>query len=144
MKEKEFARLVREHKATIYTVCYMFSDDADEVANLFQEVLIRLWKGLGDFRGDSSPKTWIYRISLNTCISETRRTRRHEHVSLDMTANLFEDNDAETRRIVFWLILSALLILPPMRKRRRRYQDILSHLEELRRTLRIERSEPRD
>ena len=42
-RELEFAALVREHKQTIYTVCYMFSQDQDEVADLFQEVLINLW-----------------------------------------------------------------------------------------------------
>ena len=41
--EKQFAQTVAEHKSTIYTVCYMFSQDADEVNDLFQEVLVNLW-----------------------------------------------------------------------------------------------------
>ena len=45
--EKEFARVVREQKSTIYTVCYMFSKDNDEVNDLFQEILINLWKEIG-------------------------------------------------------------------------------------------------
>lgn len=44
--EKQFAQTVAEHKSTIYTVCYMFSQDADEVNDLFQEVLVNLWKGI--------------------------------------------------------------------------------------------------
>lgn len=40
--EQDFSRIVREHKSTIYTVCYMFSKDEDEVNDLFQEVLINL------------------------------------------------------------------------------------------------------
>ena len=40
--ESEFERMVRENRSTIYTVCYMFSNDQDEVADLFQEVLINL------------------------------------------------------------------------------------------------------
>ena len=40
--EQICSRLVRDNKSTIYTVCYMFSKDKDEVADLFQEVLIRL------------------------------------------------------------------------------------------------------
>ena len=47
--EKEFARVVREQKSTIYTVCYMFSKDNDEVNDLFQEILINLWKGFDSF-----------------------------------------------------------------------------------------------
>ena len=45
--ERQFAQTVAEHKSTIYTVCYMFSQDADEVNDLFQEVLVNLWKGFG-------------------------------------------------------------------------------------------------
>lgn len=99
MKEKEFARLVREHKSTIYTVCYMFSQDADEVADLVQEVLINLWQGYKDFRGDSALKTWVYRISLNTCISERRRDRRHPTVPLGAQHDLFAGTSAEGRQI---------------------------------------------
>ena len=55
--ENDFARVVREHKGTIYTVCYMFSKDEDEVADLFQDILINLWKGFEGFRGDSSVRT---------------------------------------------------------------------------------------
>lgn len=62
--EKEFERLVTEHRATIYTVCYMFSKDADEVADLFREVPVNLWRGMGGFEGRSDVRTWIYRVSL--------------------------------------------------------------------------------
>lgn len=55
--EQDFSRIVREHKSTIYTVCYMFSKDEDEVNDLFQEVLINLWKGLQNFRGESDVRT---------------------------------------------------------------------------------------
>ena len=64
--ELEFTKLVREYRETIYTVCYFFSDNPTEVEDLFQEVLVNLWKGFAKFRGDSSPKTWIWRVSLNT------------------------------------------------------------------------------
>ena len=47
--ERQFAQTVAEHKSTIYTVCYMFSQDADEVNDLFQEVLVNLWKGFESF-----------------------------------------------------------------------------------------------
>lgn len=62
--EIDFARIVKEHKSTIYMVCYMFSKDEEEVADLFQDILINLWKGFPKFRGESSVRTWIYRVSL--------------------------------------------------------------------------------
>lgn len=98
--EKDFANIVRKHKNTIYTVCYMFSQDSDEVEDLFQETLINLWKGFAQFRGDSSPATWIWKVSLNTCISFDRKKRRRgESVPLSMSINLFEDDDNDSRQI---------------------------------------------
>lgn len=75
MTEQEFAQLVRENKSTIYTVCYMFSNDQDEVNDLFQEVLINLWRGIDSFKGDAKVTSWIYRVSLNTCISADRKKK---------------------------------------------------------------------
>ena len=97
--EHDFSRIVREHKSTIYTVCYMFSKDEDEVNDLFQEVLINLWKGLENFRGDSDIRTWIYRISLNTCISCDRKKRKRKPVPLTMSINPFTDSDEDSRQV---------------------------------------------
>ena len=98
-KERKFETWAREHRSTIYTVCYMFSKDEDEVADLFQEVLINLWQGMDSFGGRSSVKTWIYRVALNTCISIDRKRRRQETVPLTMDINLFCDQDEDTRQV---------------------------------------------
>ena len=99
--EKEFEAVARRHRSTIYTVCYMFSNDADEVADLFQDTLINMWKGFAKFRGKSDIKTWIWRVSLNTCITAERKkkSRKGETVPLSMEINLFEDRDEDTRQI---------------------------------------------
>ena len=55
--EKEFEQLVKKHKNTIYTVCFMFSKDSEEVNDLFQEVLVKLWNGYDSFQGKSDIKT---------------------------------------------------------------------------------------
>ena len=98
--ELEFAQIVKEHKGTIYTVCYMFSKDEAEVSDLFQDILVNLWKGFAKFRGESSYGTWIYRVSLNTCISaERKKKRKAETIPLTMDINLFEDSDEDTRQV---------------------------------------------
>lgn len=97
--ERQFAKTVREHKSTIYTVCYMFSKDDDEVNDLFQEVLINLWKGYESFGHRSDIRTWIYRVAFNTCISMDRKKRRSATVRLAMDINLFEDRDEDTRQV---------------------------------------------
>ena len=96
--QTKFAQIVNENKSTIYTVCYMFSNDSDEVNDLFQEVLVNLWKGLDSFGGRSDLRTWIYRIALNTCISLDRK-KKMKTVPLTMDANLFEDRDKDTQQV---------------------------------------------
>ncbi len=96
--QTEFEQIVKENTSTIYTVCYMFSKDSDEVNDLFQEVLVNLWKGLDSFRGHSDMRTWIYRIALNTCISLDRK-KKMKTVPLTMEANFFEDGDKDTLQV---------------------------------------------
>ena len=98
--ELDFAQIVKEHRSTIYTVCYMFSKDEDEVADLFQDILIKLWDGFSKFRGESNINTWIYRVSLNTCISAQRKKKRKgEILPLTMDINLFDDGDEDIKQI---------------------------------------------
>ena len=97
--EQQFAQTVKEHKSTIYTVCYMFSQDADEVNDLFQEVLVNIWKGFDSFEHRSDIKTWIYRVALNTCISIDRKKRRAATTRVTMDINLFEDRDEDTKQV---------------------------------------------
>ena len=91
--ERDFEEMVRRNRGTIYTVCYMFSNDQDEVADLFQEVLINLWKSLPSFEGRSDVRSWIYRISLNVCISLDHKKRRHWTVPLTMNINPYEETE---------------------------------------------------
>ena len=99
-KEAEFSDLVKRYKNTIFTVCYLFSKDQDEVNDLFQETLINLWRGFGTFKGQCDVKTWIWRVSLNTCLTAERKKKRSvETVPLSMDINLFTDTDDDTKQI---------------------------------------------
>ena len=97
--ESKFAQTIKQNKSTIYTVCYMFSKDADEVNDLFQEAVINMWRGFEGFENRSNVKTWIYRVTLNTCISQERKKRRTDAEPLTMDINLFEDRDEDTRQV---------------------------------------------
>lgn len=88
------------HKRSSFLITFASNaqkKDNDEVADLFQEILINLWKGSGAFRGDASLNSWIWKVSLNTCISYERKRRLHTE-PLDMDIDLFEDNDEQTRQ----------------------------------------------
>lgn len=104
-EEQAFAQLVREHKSTIYSVCYMFSKDLDEIDDLFQEILIRLWKGYDSFRAESDVRTGIYRVALNCCLNADKKKKRLavERVPLSVEIDPFEDMDdraLQTKRLL--------------------------------------------
>ena len=99
-KQDNFESLVRTYKDTIYTVCYMFSKDEDTVADLFQETLINIWRGLNPFSGDASAmRGWVYRVALNTCISLDRKRRHRKTVPLTMDINLFDPQEVRAQRV---------------------------------------------
>lgn len=75
-KEKHFLEMIQQHEQTIYTICYMFSQDKDEVDDLYQDILLQLWQGYDTFEGRSDIRTWIYRVSLNYCINFQRKQKR--------------------------------------------------------------------
>ena len=77
----------------------MFSNDADEVADLFQEVLVKLWNGYDSFQGKSDIKTWIYRVTLNTCITIDRKKRRRNRAMLSMDVDYFDSQELETAQV---------------------------------------------
>ena len=84
--EQEFTRLVKEQKSTIYTVCMMFSDNADEVDDMVQETLINMWNGFEKFEERSSPRTWVWHIAMNTCISADRKRKRQPETTSSLSA----------------------------------------------------------
>ena len=91
--EIEFEQVVKQYKNTIYTLCFMFYKDSREVNDLFQDVL-----GFDTFKGESNIGTWIWRVSLNTCISSDRK-KKIVSVPLIMGIDLFEDRDEDTTQI---------------------------------------------
>ena len=77
--DQEFVDLVNRSQRLIQRVCRMYSDSAEDRRELFQETVYQLWRSFPSFQGKSSPKTWIYRVALNTAIT----TLRKEHRRLD-------------------------------------------------------------
>ena len=92
--EQEFAATVRAHERVIYKVCYMYATADTPLADLYQEVLLNVWKAFSSFRHECKASTWIYRIALNTCISFVRRRRNAPQlVALAQAADRLEEDD---------------------------------------------------
>lgn len=71
--EHQFLQIVEEHQGIIYKVCKMYRDTPEDQEDLFQEIVLQLWKAYPKFRNDSKVSTWMYRIALNTAIAIFRK-----------------------------------------------------------------------
>lgn len=73
--EKQFEKQISAHELLIFKVCRIYAyTDADR-QDLFQEIVIQLWKAYPNFKGDSKFSTWLYRIALNTAITGLRKRK---------------------------------------------------------------------
>jgi len=83
-----YERLVAEHSGDVYALLYRLTTDSEEARDLTQETFLRAFQSIDRFRGDSSLKTWIYRIAINQARNRWRWWRRRKRdvtVSLDAT-----------------------------------------------------------
>jgi len=100
VNEKVFLELLGDNKAQISRICTVYAQDEDEKRDLFQEVAFNLWKSLPSFKGNSALSTWVYRVTLNTCMQARFKGKRHESAHIRLKSIHFEslkqsDEDAE-------------------------------------------------
>ncbi len=79
-KEAQFAAAIGQHRDALYRVCCAYVRDEADRQDIFQEVLIHVWKSLDAFRGQSNLGTWLYRVTVNTCLGWLRREKRRSQV----------------------------------------------------------------
>lgn len=73
--EKDFLQIVDENQGIIYKVCKMYRDSREDQDDLFQEIVLQLWKSFPKFREESKVSTWMYRIALNTALAIFRKNK---------------------------------------------------------------------
>ena len=81
-----FEQLVHRYDKQVLTIAAGYVNCADDAKDIFQEVFLRVYKGLPKFQYKSEFSTWLYRITTNVCLSHRSRGRRHSHTSLDQSA----------------------------------------------------------
>jgi RNA polymerase sigma-70 factor (ECF subfamily) len=73
--EQQFERQIKEHELLLHKVCRIYAyTDADR-QDLFQEIVIQVWKAYPKFKGESKFSTWLYRVAINTAITGLRRQK---------------------------------------------------------------------
>jgi RNA polymerase sigma-70 factor, ECF subfamily len=83
-KEEKFRKTVGEHKKKILSICRYYAPTVEDQKDMYQEILINIWRSLETFRGDSEIGTWIYRIGVNTSLSYAGKHYKRMKLNVDI------------------------------------------------------------
>ena len=99
-RDEQFLEMIRQNEGIIFKVASFYVDKEHPIGDLYQEVVLNLWKGYPSFGGESKYSTWIYRIALNTCVSFYRRNRINvSYVDISTDIPDVVDNNEEIQEL---------------------------------------------
>ncbi|MFK5973029.1 MAG: RNA polymerase sigma factor [Flavobacteriaceae bacterium] len=85
-------KILTEYYPKIFKTCFGYTRTLEDANDLTQEVLIRIWKGYASFKGDSTLNTWIYRITVNSCLMFIRKNKKQVLVDINTLNHLHHEN----------------------------------------------------
>ena len=112
--EQTFSEILEENKHKIYRICKVYAVSPIEPQDLFQEVIIQVWKSLPTFKGNSSISTWVYKVALNVCYTSKVRLEKKNlnPVSLEsikfQLAEIPPDKDQQEKYLALTECISSL------------------------------------
>jgi RNA polymerase sigma factor, sigma-70 family len=99
--EQEFTACIKEYERVIYKVCYLYATKSAPLNDLYQEAVLNIWRAFPKFRHECKISTWIYRITLNTCISFIRKEKSiPEIVTLTQEAEWLTEEEDNFREML--------------------------------------------
>jgi RNA polymerase sigma-70 factor (ECF subfamily) len=93
-RSEAFDLIVERHRRSVYQLCYRFVGNHEDASDLSQDVFLRAYRGLRNFRGGSSLATWLYRIGVNVCLN---RVAAKKPVTEDIDARQHVDTVRESQ-----------------------------------------------
>jgi RNA polymerase sigma factor (sigma-70 family) len=94
--EQEFLQLVNANKGIIHKITKMYMDTSEDQKDLFQEIVLQLWKAYPGFKGNSKFSTWMYRVALNTALVFLRKeSRKVGQTELNEKIDVADAGDSE-------------------------------------------------
>jgi len=111
--EQEFVQRVMDAQGIIHKVCHMYASSEEDHQDLFQEILINLWKSYPTFRGQSRLSTWMYKVGLNVAITHLRKSSKqpkYQHLSFPLAskAQVEETPELEEERRALYTAIRQL------------------------------------
>ena len=129
---ESFELLISSYDKRAYNIAYRVMGNEEDAKDMAQEALLRVFRALKDFKGQSSFSTWLYRIVTNVCLDELRRRKNEKYVSMDSAIQT--DNgelhmelcsDKETPENVYERVEQRELIKSAIREMNEEYRSVI-------------------
>lgn len=88
---RAFDFFVRKYQRRLFGIIYNMTGNKDDTADLLQDVFLKAFKGMQDFKGDSQVYTWLYRIATNTALTFLQKRKQNTSMSLESFSPEDED-----------------------------------------------------
>lgn len=106
LTEQEFLTAINKHKGILYKVSRMYFDNLEDQEDLFQEIILQLWKSLHTFKGNCAFSSWMYRVALNTAIvffkKEKRKSNNYNTLKNEPIAHEEYSNEKDQQLACFY------------------------------------------
>jgi RNA polymerase sigma-70 factor (ECF subfamily) len=99
--QSAFEELVYRYDRNVLSVAMKYANDEDDAKDLYQEVFIRVYRGLKNFRFQSEFSTWLFRITTNVCLTYKSRSKEHLRVSINKNYDDEESELSTTEELIY-------------------------------------------
>jgi RNA polymerase sigma-70 factor (ECF subfamily) len=92
-----FQSLIAKHQGLIFKVCNMYCDNREDKEDLFQDIVLQLWRTYPSFRAEAKVSTWLYQVALNNAIARMRKEKRAQQFERfdDAAFNVPDENSSD-------------------------------------------------
>jgi len=101
---KAFVEVMEKHKGIIHKVSMLYTNNREDQEDLFQDICFQICKSFNSYREEAQVSTWLYRVALNTAISQVRKNKIKSatevfYENIHYAANLGEENDGQVQKL---------------------------------------------
>ena len=111
-KEQEFSKLVKDNQGLIIKISRLYTNSLEDEQDLFQEIVLQLWRSYDSFKGNAKISTWMYRVALNTAITlfrkKTRSPQTDELQDIHYKHEWEDDNDKQSQISLLYKVIKML------------------------------------
>jgi len=103
-QEEEFGDLIQKHSGILFKVIHLYVDDEEDRRDLYQEILIQVWKSFSRFKGQSKFSTWLYRVALNTTLTFQKKEQKRRSTSVVELETATEEDPSDMKDQLYRLV----------------------------------------